>query len=501
MKIRKLFSFSLALSLCIGLLLPASAAQEGIPIRVTRPDARIGSFEVWAEECDEGGNPPGGARYESSSTPAPGGTMDYYISVPFPTHRQDYLVHVKSVPDERYKGFFTGSERTMIWTYHFVTGLTLDPASLYLQNSLSYTIVPVFEPAGASAALIWRSSDEAVATVDQSGTVTALSEGRAIITASVENTGVSARCEVAVTYYDPPTEEATCGHTGGFHGGSGTATDPYRIYTTAELLHIASHNSGACFKQMLDLDFQNAVIDSVGSLTNCTYDGGYHILKNLKLEGEAVNWWGIFSKIDGSTIQCLGVENAKLAGDPYAAVLVGLLKTGTLRECYSLDCSIDTSTVSGGLVGQIMDKSTVERCYSLGANIRGSGSSAVHAGGLIGVMASASSTVADCYSIPYSVNANGDETVRCGALVGGGTSKFSFAKQNYFYPFGGLPGYGGGSIPTGLDLLIPLSPMSEFSNPDNFAFSSDDWVWRTVKFKGAEEGLRVPTLKGFAHQG
>ena len=72
--------------------------------------------------------------------------------------------------------------------------------------------------------------------------------------------------------------------------------------------------------------------------------------------------------------------------------------------------------------------------------------------------------------------------------VGGGTSNFSFAKQNYFYPFGGLPGYGGGSIPTGLDLLIPLSPMSEFSNPDNFAFSSDDWVWRTVKFKGAEEG-------------
>ena len=119
--------------------------------------------------------------------------------------------------------------------------------------------------------------------------------------------------------------------------------------------------------------FQNAVIDSVGSLTNCTYDGGYHVLKNLKLEGEAIDWWGIFSKIDGSTIQCLGVENAKLAGDPYAAVLVGLLKTGTLRECYSLDCSIDTSTVSGGLVGQIMDKSTVERCYSLGANIRGSG--------------------------------------------------------------------------------------------------------------------------------
>ena len=85
----------------MGLLLPASAAQEGIPIRVTRPDARIGSFEVWAEECDEGGNPTGGARYESSSTPAPGGTMDYYIPVPFPTHRQDYLVHVKSVPDER----------------------------------------------------------------------------------------------------------------------------------------------------------------------------------------------------------------------------------------------------------------------------------------------------------------------------------------------------------------------------------------------------------------
>lgn len=74
--------------------------------------------------------------------------------------------------------------------------ITLDKINLELlegsQDKLTATVTP------DTAKVIWSSSDESIATVDQNGNVTAIREGQAIITATIENTVVSATSTVIV---------------------------------------------------------------------------------------------------------------------------------------------------------------------------------------------------------------------------------------------------------------------------------------------------------------
>jgi len=74
--------------------------------------------------------------------------------------------------------------------------LTLDRNTLELlegsQDKLTATVTP------NTAKVIWTSSDESIVTVDQNGNVTAFREGAAIITATIENTDISAASTVIV---------------------------------------------------------------------------------------------------------------------------------------------------------------------------------------------------------------------------------------------------------------------------------------------------------------
>ncbi|MFJ7954526.1 Ig-like domain-containing protein [Lysinibacillus sp. NPDC096418] len=77
--------------------------------------------------------------------------------------------------------------------------ITLDKNVLELlegsQDKLTATISP---EDSANKNVIWSSSDESIATVDQKGNVTAIKEGEAIITAKVENTELVATATVIV---------------------------------------------------------------------------------------------------------------------------------------------------------------------------------------------------------------------------------------------------------------------------------------------------------------
>ena len=79
-----------------------------------------------------------------------------------------------------------------------VTDVFIDRTSLALAQGVSYTFVTDFEPYYATdKTLAWNSSNPAVASVASDGTVTALSDGSATITA-VAVGGASATCEVTV---------------------------------------------------------------------------------------------------------------------------------------------------------------------------------------------------------------------------------------------------------------------------------------------------------------
>lgn len=77
--------------------------------------------------------------------------------------------------------------------------ISLDKTSLTLHGNESQQLTATVLPAAASQELTWTSSDESVATVSQSGLVSAVAAGHAVITATTtDGTDLSASCDVTV---------------------------------------------------------------------------------------------------------------------------------------------------------------------------------------------------------------------------------------------------------------------------------------------------------------
>ena len=86
--------------------------------------------------------------------------------------------------------------------------ITLDQTEVtFAQAGATVPLAPIFAPEGTSAPITWSTSDEAIATVDDKGTVTAVAKGLATITATLEN-GQSAQCVVNCAWEDAPAQPA-----------------------------------------------------------------------------------------------------------------------------------------------------------------------------------------------------------------------------------------------------------------------------------------------------
>ncbi|MBQ2902375.1 MAG: type I pullulanase [Agathobacter sp.] len=90
-----------------------------------------------------------------------------------------------------------GVSATCTVTVKELTGVGLNKVNLTLKEKESETLVATTKPAGS--ALTWSSSDETVATVDQTGKVTAIGAGTATITATMAN-GEKENCEVTILH-------------------------------------------------------------------------------------------------------------------------------------------------------------------------------------------------------------------------------------------------------------------------------------------------------------
>lgn len=89
-----------------------------------------------------------------------------------------------------------------------VTAVSLNKTSLSLTAGNSEALTVTITPAEATNKnVVWKSSSEAVATVDTTGNVTAKAAGTAQITVTTEDGGKSASCTITVTAaYDPKTD-------------------------------------------------------------------------------------------------------------------------------------------------------------------------------------------------------------------------------------------------------------------------------------------------------
>ena len=95
-----------------------------------------------------------------------------------------------------------------------VTGVTLDPDTLTLTEGETAALTATITPDNATNKNVtWSSDDEAVATVDADGKVTAKSAGTATITVTTEDGGKTAACEVTVTAASVPVTGVTLNKT------------------------------------------------------------------------------------------------------------------------------------------------------------------------------------------------------------------------------------------------------------------------------------------------
>lgn len=95
------------------------------------------------------------------------------------------------------------------------TGIALDKASASIREGSTVALTPIFTPSNASNKNVsWSTSSKYVATVDENGVVTGVSEGTATITATAEDGGYTASCVVTVTPAgtEPEYPSGTCGN-------------------------------------------------------------------------------------------------------------------------------------------------------------------------------------------------------------------------------------------------------------------------------------------------
>lgn len=94
-----------------------------------------------------------------------------------------------------------------------VTGITLDRPTANIKEGGSFTLVATVTPENAdNKNVIWASSSDAVATVDNNGKVTGVKAGSATITATAEDGGMKAACALSVEANLPPSVTVEANH-------------------------------------------------------------------------------------------------------------------------------------------------------------------------------------------------------------------------------------------------------------------------------------------------
>ena len=177
-----------------------------------------------------------------------------------------------------------------------VESITLDKTSLTLKVGATAVLTATVKPDDATDKTVtWSSSDNSVATVDKTGKVTGVKEGKAIITAKAGDK--SATCEVTVSNY-----EFSITPTGADVSGNGdavsitvTCTGEYSLgemspwiseYSRIDNTHLFSikYNPGAT-PRTGEINF----VDSNGTVLTCIVTQGVHTPNNNNGENEDID--------------------------------------------------------------------------------------------------------------------------------------------------------------------------------------------------------------------
>ncbi|MHC4532585.1 MAG: GLUG motif-containing protein, partial [Planctomycetota bacterium] len=187
-----------------------------------------------------------------------------------------------------------------------------------------------------------------------------------------------------------------------YGGGSGTAEDPYLIYTAEQMNTIGLHEEDwdKHFKLMADIDLRDYTgtdFNIIGDYRGWSdskpfmgvFDGNGKRISNFNYTSTDRSYIGLFGYVDGffAEIKDLGLidPNVDAGTGGIVGSLAGSAEKGIITNCYVEGCTVSGSGAVGGLVGEngsvwdIFNSTTLTNCSSTGTV-----SGFQHVGGLVG---------------------------------------------------------------------------------------------------------------------
>ena len=214
-----------------------------------------------------------------------------------------------------------------------VTGITISKSSASLEVGYTLQLTAALQPSAATGTIEWLSSDTGVATVDQTGLVTAVAAGNATITAKYSET-IKAECALTVTAPEPEPELVSVAK---YDFDTGATTLQNRSIDAARASELFHKVSGA------------DIFEEVTTVTN-VYEGGnggsgdtaFEIMNILKI-GK--------SKNAGSMTFTLNQEVRKIVvkGDAWTATASITINGKTINEAFKDNLISKTAITDGKL--------------------------------------------------------------------------------------------------------------------------------------------------------
>jgi hypothetical protein len=183
---------------------------------------------------------------------------------------------------------------------------------------------------------------------------------------------------------------------------------------------------------------------------NGQFYGRGHVIKNLKITGNADNYYGLFGVVTGGVIRDVGLVNVQAAVTPpttsYVGALAGIVQAmsspifiSNVYSTGSINCTTG-SCAAGGLVGVTINNVTLTNSWS-SADVTSSG----YAGGFAAAFGSGPSNYQNIY-------ATGNVTGLAGSLeIGGLIGEFSSSTTTPSYL---TQGYATGRVTGGTSTLV-----------------------------------------------
>ncbi|MHC4467368.1 MAG: GLUG motif-containing protein [Planctomycetota bacterium] len=272
-----------------------------------------------------------------------------------------------------------------------------------------------------------------------------------------------------------------------YSGGTGTADDPYLIYTAKEMQTIAARRDDwdKHFKLMADIslaDYTGHSYKRIGDSTSVNYiyggefrgffDGNFHTISDFSYfatSSNLDNYIGLFGYVYRGTIKNLTLISPQVYTNIYAqnyvGPLIGCADNSDIIDCSVIGGSVDGEDNVGGLIG-LCKASFISGCSS-SASVSGT----TDVGGLVGDTSTFGGfgRISDCYAHG---NVTGDDYV--GGFIGDSSAItlnncYSTGQVTGTVNFGGFSGYNENVMPFENNVTSCFWDVNSSSEPNSAA--------------------------------